>query len=72
MVVVISGLGDIRGTLLAGVLFGLMQVIGGASYGLLISYLFLIVLLVFNPRELIGGALRKRKLSAMEVQSNEE
>jgi branched-chain amino acid transport system permease protein len=49
-----------------------MQVIGGASYGLLISYLFLIVLLVFNPRELIGGALRKRKLSAMEVQSNEE
>ena len=72
VVVVISGLGDIRGTLLAGVLFGLMQVIGGASYGLLISYLFLIVLLVFNPRELIGGAIRKRKLAAGEVQSNEE
>lgn len=64
VVVVISGLGDIRGTLLAGVLFGLMQVICGASYGLLISYLFLIVLLVFNPRELLGTAFRRKRLEA--------
>jgi len=63
VVVVISGLGDIRGTLLAGVMFGLMQVIGGASYGRLISYIFLIVLLVFNPREIFGRLFRERRKS---------
>lgn len=50
VVVVIGGLGDIKGTLIAGVMFGLMQAIGGANYGLLISYIFLIVLLVLDPR----------------------
>lgn len=74
VVVVISGLGDIRGTLLAGVMFGLMQVIGGASYGRLISYIFLIVILVFNPRELMGRFLRDRRersLSKREVKAGE-
>ncbi len=74
VVVVISGLGDIRGILLAGVMFGLMQVIGGASYGRLISYIFLIVLLVFNPREIFGRMLRDkraRNLSKREVKADE-
>lgn len=59
VVVVIGGLGDLKGTLVAGVLFGIIQVIGGANYGLLISYIFLIVVLVFNPRALLGR-LRNR------------
>ena len=50
VVVVIGGLGNIKGTLIAGILFGFMQVLGGANYGLLISYIFLILLLVLDPR----------------------
>lgn len=49
VVVVLGGLGDIRGTLIAGFLFGLIQVIGGANYGMLISYIFMIIMLVANP-----------------------
>ena len=55
-------------------MFGLMQVIGGASYGRLISYIFLIVILVFNPRELMGRFLRDRRersLSKKEVKADE-
>ena len=50
VIVVLGGLGDIKGTLLAGFLFGLIQVISGANYGLLISYIFMIIVLVSNPR----------------------
>ncbi|MBO4905262.1 MAG: branched-chain amino acid ABC transporter permease, partial [Lachnospiraceae bacterium] len=45
VIVVIGGLGNVAGTFAAGMIFGLIQVIGGASYGLFISYVFLIVLL---------------------------
>ena len=40
-VVVIGGMGSIPGTLVAGLILGLAQVIGGANYGLLISYILL-------------------------------
>ena len=50
IIVVLGGLGDIKGTLLAGFFFGLIQVIGGANYGLLISYIFMIIVLVLNSR----------------------
>ena len=50
VIVVLGGLGDIKGTLLAGFFFGLIQVVGGANYGLLISYIFMIIVLVANPR----------------------
>lgn len=50
VVAVLGGLGDIRGTLAAGFIFGLIQVIGGANYGMLISYIFLIIMLVTNPK----------------------
>lgn len=59
VVVVIGGLGDIKGTLMAGVLFGIIQVVGGANYGLLISYIFLIIFLVVQPKKLLGR-LRSR------------
>ncbi len=55
VVVVLGGLGDIRGTLIAGFLFGLIQVIGGANYGLLISYIFMIIMLIISPRFLRGA-----------------
>ena len=54
-----------------------MQVIGGASYGRLISYIFLIVLLVFNPRDLLGRFMRQNRdkkeaaLSKREVKADE-
>ena len=54
IVVVIGGMGSIPGTLLAGMVFGLAQVIGGANYGLLISYLLLLIVLTFRPKGLLG------------------
>ena len=48
VIVVIGGLGNVGGTFAAGIAFGLMQVIGGASYGMLISYIFLIVILTLD------------------------
>ncbi len=63
VIVVIGGLGNVAGTFAAGILFGLMQVIGGASYGLLISYIFLILMLTIRPNEFFGRYLlfqRKR------------
>lgn len=50
VIVVLGGLGNIKGTLLSGFFFGLIQVIGGANYGLLISYIFMIIVLVLNSR----------------------
>ena len=54
VVVVIGGMGSVPGTLIAGMLFGLAQVIGGANYGLLISYIMLLIVLVFRPKGIFG------------------
>lgn len=54
VVVVIGGMGSIPGTLIAGFIFGLAQVIGGASYGQLISYVMLLAVLVFKPKGILG------------------
>lgn len=54
IVVVIGGMGSIPGTLLAGLLFGLAQAIGGANYGLLISYVLLLIVLAIQPKGLLG------------------
>ena len=61
VVVVIGGLGNIKGTLIAGILFGFIQVLGGANYGLLISYIFLIVLLVLDPRTWINRMIPDKR-----------
>lgn len=55
VVVVIGGMGSIPGTLIAGIIFGLAQVIGGASYGQLISYVMLLLVLVIRPRGILGS-----------------
>ncbi len=54
IVVVIGGMGSIPGTFLAGLAFGLAQVIGGANYGLLISYVVLLIMLALKPKGLLG------------------
>ena len=54
IVVVIGGLGSVPGTLAAGLIFGLTQVIGGANYGLVISYVILLVMLAVRPQGLFG------------------
>ncbi len=53
-VVVIGGMGSIPGTLVAGLIFGLAQVFGGANYGLLISYVVLIIMLAVRPKGLFS------------------
>lgn len=53
-VVVIGGMGSIPGTLVAGLVFGLAQVIGGANYGMLISYILLILMLAVRPQGLFS------------------
>ena len=53
-VVVIGGMGSIPGTLVAGLIFGLAQVIGGANYGQLISYILLIIMLAVRPQGLFS------------------
>ncbi len=53
-VVVIGGMGSIRGTLVAGLVFGLAQVLGGTNYGTLCSYAVLLVMLVVRPQGLFS------------------
>ena len=53
-VVVIGGMGSIRGTLIAGLIFGLAQVLGGTNYGTLVSYAVLLAMLVFRPQGLFS------------------
>lgn len=53
-VVVIGGMGSIMGTMVAGFIFGLAQVLGGANYGMLISYLVLIAMLAIRPQGLFS------------------
>ena len=55
IVVVIGGMGSVPGTFLAGLAFGLAQVYGGASYGMLISYIALLLILALRPGGLMGG-----------------
>ena len=54
IVVVIGGMDSIPGTLLAGFGFGLAQVVGGANYGLLISYVVMLITLAIHPKKQIG------------------
>lgn len=54
IVVVIGGMDSIPGTLLAGLGFGLAQVVGGANYGLFISYVIMLAALVIHPKKEIG------------------
>lgn len=54
-VVVIGGLGSIPGTLAAGLIFGLAQVLGGANYGTFIGYVVLLLMLVFRPQGLFAN-----------------
>ena len=53
-VVVIGGMGSIPGTLVAGLVFGLAQVFGGANYGMLVSYILLIIMLAVRPQGLFS------------------
>ncbi|MCF0143239.1 MAG: branched-chain amino acid ABC transporter permease [Parasporobacterium sp.] len=53
-VVVIGGMGSIPGTLVAGLIFGLAQVIGGANYGMLAGYILLIIMLAVRPQGLFS------------------
>ncbi|MCL2493239.1 MAG: branched-chain amino acid ABC transporter permease, partial [Clostridiales bacterium] len=57
-VVVIGGIGSIYGTLAAGIIFGLAQVVGGSVFGSeyqqLIGYLVLLVMLVVRPQGLFS------------------
>ncbi len=53
-VVVIGGMGSIPGTLVAGLVFGLAQVIGGANWGMLASYVLLIIMLAVRPQGLFS------------------
>jgi branched-chain amino acid transport system permease protein len=53
-VVVIGGMGSIMGTLVAGLIFGLAQVIGGSNYGLLLGYAVLLIMLAVRPQGLFS------------------
>ena len=49
IVVAIGGMGSIPGTMTAGIIFGLAQVIGGANYGLVISYVLILIAMAVRP-----------------------
>ncbi len=53
-VVVIGGMSSIRGTLVAGLIFGLAQVLGGSNYGMLIGYVALLLMLAVRPQGLFS------------------
>ena len=53
-VVVSGGMGSIKGTLIAGLIFGLAQVLGGTNYGMLVSYIVLLIMLIFRPQGLFS------------------
>ena len=53
-VVVIGGMGSIPGTLIAGLILGLAQVIGGANYGQLIAYVLMVLFLAVRPQGLVS------------------
>ena len=53
-VVVIGGMGSIPRTLIAGLILGLAQVIGGANYGQLIAYVLMVLFLAVRPQGLFS------------------
>jgi branched-chain amino acid transport system permease protein len=53
-VVVIGGMGSIKGTMVAGFVFGLARVLGGANYGLMAAYLVLLIMLAVRPQGLFS------------------
>ena len=53
-VVVIGGMGSIPGTLIAGLILGLAQVIGGANYGQIIAYVLMVLFLAVRPQGLFS------------------
>jgi len=53
-VVVIGGMGSIKGTMVAGFVFGLACVLGGANYGLMAAYLVLLIMLAVRPQGLFS------------------
>ena len=53
-VVVTGGMGSIPGTLIAGLILGLAQVIGGANYGQLIAYVLMVLFLAVRPQGLFS------------------
>ena len=53
-VVVIGGMGSIPGTLIAGLILGLAQVIGGANYGQLSAYVLMVLFLAVRPQGLFS------------------
>ena len=61
VVVIIGGMGSVFRTLVAGLLFGLVQVIGGASTGLVISYAALLLILAFSPKRYLNEGQRERE-----------
>ena len=60
-VVVIGGMGSIPGTLVAGLILGLAQVIGGANYGPLRAYVLMVLFLAVRPQGIFSGNTRRRK-----------
>lgn len=58
IVVVLGGMNSTFRTLLAGLVIGIIQVVGGANYGLIASYAVLLVLLSLNP---VRGFFRKSR-----------
>ena len=66
VIVVIGGLGNVGGTFAAGMVFGLIQAVGGASYGMLISYVFLILILTLHPHEAFLRFSDKRRKTGEE------
>lgn len=53
-VVVIGGMGSIPGALVAGFIFGIATVCGGANYGMLVGYIILIIMLAIRPQGLFS------------------
>ena len=53
-VVVIGGMGSIPGALVAGFIFGIATVCGGANYGTLVGYIILIIFLAVRPQGLFN------------------
>lgn len=57
-VVVIGGMGSIHGTLIAGLIFGLAQLIGGSLFGtsvqMLAGYIVILIMLVLRPQGLFS------------------
>lgn len=53
-VVVIGGMGSIPGALVAGFIFGIATVCGGANYGTLVGYIILLAMLAIRPQGLFS------------------